>query len=212
MLFRVSRLGAALSGLPLCTTGGVGILHYRAPSMPSPVEHTGTAPAHLRPLLSLLLAARANTRQADFMEPEEEPLQNIGGNGGGEDAVGRPAVPAREASSDAPSPTRTRRSARRTSSVSKTAGPPPYRSRSLATPLPAAFPPPPRGRVVIANDGDGDEEPSNGTSLEIDQSRVSAQGLDVGQELELSVPSHQEHLTADGQRCARDVAALLKVL
>ncbi|CAM9323201.1 unnamed protein product [Ectocarpus sp. 6 AP-2014] len=134
------------------------------------------------------------------MEPEEEPLQNIGGNGDGEDVVGRPAVPAREASSDDPSPTRNGRSSRRTSSVSKTTGPPPYRSRSLATPLPAAFPPPLRGRVAIANDGDGDEEPSNGTSPEIDQSRVSAQGLDVGHELELSVPSHQEHLTADGQR------------
>lgn len=202
-MFRVlcfAIVGAALTGLPLCVREAkfsiVAPLPRPRACGASSLDSNSTT---LRPLLSLLLA-RVHTQPAEFMEPEEESLQNLGGNSGGEDVVGRPPVPALEASSDAPSPTRNKRSTRRTSSVSKAAGPPPYRSRSLAAPLPAAFPPPPRGRVAIASDGDGDEDSTNRTSPEIDQSRVAAQGLDVGHELELSVPSHQEHLTADGQR------------
>ncbi|CAM9986619.1 unnamed protein product [Scytosiphon promiscuus] len=74
------------------------------------------------------------------------------------------------------------------------------RARGVANPLPAAFPPPPRGNFDI---GDGDEASSTSssrTSPEIDGASVSSAALDVANELELSVPSHQEHLTADGQR------------
>lgn len=77
--------------------------------------------------------------------------------------------------------------------------------------LPAAFPPSSRG---VGGDGDGDGDgDSDGSSTsspspEANRSRVAgvigARELDVGtsglHELELSVPSHQEHLTADGQR------------
>lgn len=84
---------------------------------------------------------------------------------------------------------------------SATADPPRHRARGLATPLPPAFPPLPREVATMGNGGDGASSTSSSrTSPEIDRSRVSATGLDVANELELSVPSHQEHLTADGQR------------
>lgn len=76
-----------------------------------------------------------------------------------------------------------------------------HRARGLATPLPPAFPPLPREAAAMGDGGDGASSTSSSrTSPEIDGSRVSAAGLDVANELELSVPSHQEHLTADGQR------------
>ncbi|CAM9498970.1 unnamed protein product [Pylaiella littoralis] len=53
----------------------------------------------------------------------------------------------------------------------------------------------------MGDGGDGASSTSSShTSPEIGRSRVTATGLDVANELELSVPSHQEHLTADGQR------------
>lgn len=86
-------------------------------------------------------------------------------------------------------------------SVGTATEPPRHRARGLATPLPPAFPPLPREVAAMGDGGDGSSSTSSSrTSPEIDGSRVSATGLDVANDLELSVPSHQEHLTADGQR------------
>lgn len=98
-----------------------------------------------------------------------------------------------------------RRSARPRSERIVIAGPPRHRHRGRATPLPPAFPPPARGIATVGGDGDGASTSSTSSrSPELDRSRVAvaaAAGLDAPvHELELSVPSHQEHLTADGQR------------
>lgn len=88
------------------------------------------------------------------------------------------------------------------------------RIRAPTDSLPAAFPPPSRARragpASLTSGGDADEgsSTSSQTSPNVNQSRVAgglgAQELGVessdADELELSVPSHQEHLTSDGQR------------
>lgn len=97
-----------------------------------------------------------------------------------------------------------RRSARRRSERTVVAGPQHHRHRGRATPLPPAFPPPARGMATIGGDGDGASTSSTSSrSPELDRSVAveAPAGLDApAHELELSVPSHQEHLTADGQR------------
>eukprot|EP00752_Nemacystus_decipiens_P011287 g10030.t1 len=98
-----------------------------------------------------------------------------------------------------------RRSARPRSERTVLAGASRHRHRGRAAALPPAFPPPARGIDNIGGDGDGASTTSTSSrSPELDRSRVAvaaAAGLDApAHELELSVPSHQEHLTADGQR------------
>lgn len=98
-----------------------------------------------------------------------------------------------------------RRSARPRSERTVVAGPHRHRHRGRSATLPPAFPPPARGVATIGGDGDGASTSSTSSrSPELDRSRVAvaAAGLDApaAHELELSVPSHQEHLTADGQR------------
>ncbi|CAM9148249.1 unnamed protein product, partial [Hapterophycus canaliculatus] len=113
----------------------------------------------------------------------------------------RPAGPAREPvdSRTAQAPSVRRQTAGSRSVARTEPGATRQRARIVANPLPAAFPPPPR-RGVTEGDGDeGSSTSSSRTSPEIDRSGVSS-ALDVANELELSVPSHQEHLTADGQR------------
>lgn len=98
-----------------------------------------------------------------------------------------------------------RRGARPRSERTVEGGPSRNRHRGRATPLPPAFPPPSRGIDTTGGDGDGASTSSTSSrSTELDRSRVAvaaAAGLGApANELELSVPSHQEHLTADGQR------------
>lgn len=84
------------------------------------------------------------------------------------------------------------------------------RVRAPVESLPAAFPPPSR-RASESEDGDGSSSASssqsplapNGPGVE-QEGGLGERVLDVNasstSELELSVPSHKEHLTADGQR------------
>lgn len=100
----------------------------------------------------------------------------------------------------AQAPSARRRTAGSRSAARTEPGPPRQRARVVTSPLPAAFPPPPRGEVATGDGDEGSSTSSSRTSPEINRSRVSSSALDVANELELSVPSHQEHLTADGQR------------
>lgn len=77
------------------------------------------------------------------------------------------------------------------------------RVRAPVESLPPAFPPP--SRRALESDGDGSSSASSQSPLAPNGPGVEEGGeLDVNasstSELELSVPSHKEHLTADGQR------------